>query len=79
MGCKLSVYSSIKSKLRDMDLGNDEYFYANDLLISRLSERESKLYYEELKIADALRSEKGYLNVTNEDIESAIDAAGIED
>lgn len=75
----MSVYSSIKSKLRDMDLGNDEYFYANDLLISRLSERESKLYYEELKIADALRSEKGYLNVTNEDIESAIDAAGIED
>lgn len=62
-----------------MDLGNDEYFYANDLLISRLSEHESKLYYEELKIADALRSEKGYLNVTNEDIESAIDAAGIED
>lgn len=74
----MSVYGSIKSKLRGMDLGNDEYFSANDLLVSRLSEHERELYDAELQIADALRSERGYLRVSSEEIESAIIAAGIE-
>ena len=74
----MSVFNSVKSKLQEMELGNDEYFRANDLLVSRLSEQERELYHAEAIIADALRSARGYLNVTIEEIESAIIAAGIE-
>lgn len=75
----MSVLNSISSKLSKMELGNDEYFYANSLLVSRLGERDKELYYAELEIADKLYIEKGPLNVSDEEIESAIIAAGIED
>lgn len=42
------------------------------------SANKRELYHAEAIIADALRSARGYLNVTSEEIESAIIAAGIE-
>lgn len=75
----MSVLNSIRSKLDKMELGNDEYYYAHSLLVSRLSERDKELYRAEVKIADKLYTEKGPLNVSDEEIEAAIVAAGIED
>lgn len=61
-----------------MELGNDEYFYAYDLMASKLSDEDKALLQKEEAIADDLAERMGHGKVSDEDIELAIRVAGVE-